>query len=80
DPSETGESVEDNALPWDSIDKAKYERLNNFNTIIASLEAKHQQRVANDLEFGFIEQDIAKYRAEKGDNLLSLNEKVRKEE
>ncbi|EGU18652.1 carboxy terminal-processing peptidase [Vibrio mimicus] len=80
DPSETGESVEDNALPWDSIDKAKYERLNNFKSIIANLDVKHQQRVAKDLEFGFIEQDIAKYRAEKDDNLLSLNEKVRKDE
>ncbi|MGL4830599.1 MAG: carboxy terminal-processing peptidase, partial [Vibrio sp.] len=80
DPLETGESVEDNALPWDSIDKAKYERLNNFKSVIANLDVKHQQRVAKDLEFGFIEQDIARYRAEKDDNLLSLNEKIRKDE
>jgi len=78
DPAQTGESVEANALPWDSIDQAKYGRLNDFNALIAKLDIKHQQRVANDLEFAFITQDIAKYRAEKDDNLLSLNEKTRK--
>ncbi|MGL4225411.1 MAG: carboxy terminal-processing peptidase [Vibrio sp.] len=78
DPAQTGESVEANALPWDSIDQAKYGRLNDFNALIAKLDIKHQQRVAKDLEFAFITQDIAKYRAEKDDNLLSLNEKTRK--
>ncbi|MGL6028078.1 MAG: carboxy terminal-processing peptidase [Vibrio sp.] len=78
DPAQTGESVEANALPWDSIDQAKYGRLNDFNALIAKLDVKHQQRVASDLEFAFITQDIAKYRAEKDDNLLSLNEKTRK--
>lgn len=78
--SETGESVEDNALPWDSIDKAKYGKLNDFSSLISSLTAKHEQRIASDMEFGFIEQDIAKYKAEKDDNTLSLNEKVRKQE
>ncbi len=78
--SETGESVEDNALPWDSIDKAKYSKLNDFSSLIPALTAKHEKRIATDMEFGFIEQDIAKYKAEKDDNTLSLNEKVRKEE
>ncbi len=78
--AETGESVEDNALPWDSIDKAKYSRLNDFSSLISSLTAKHQQRIASDMEFGFIKQDIAKYKAEKDDNSLSLNEKVRKQQ
>ncbi len=78
--SETGESVEDNALPWDSIDKAKYSKLNDFSSLIPTLTTKHQQRISSDMEFGFIAQDIAKYKAEKGDNSLSLNEKVRKQE
>jgi carboxyl-terminal processing protease len=34
----------------------------------------------SDREFGFILQDIEKYKAEKDDNLLSLNEKIRKDE
>ncbi|WP_260258502.1 carboxy terminal-processing peptidase [Vibrio intestinalis] len=77
DPSETGESVEDNALPWDSIAKAKYQQLQRNDKLIAQLSASHQARIANDLEFGFIAQDIERYKAEKEDNSISLNEKER---
>ncbi|MCG9679000.1 carboxy terminal-processing peptidase [Vibrio sp. Isolate24] len=80
EPSDTGESVEDNALPWDSIDKAKYEVLQRNSELIKKLDAQHQARIAKDLEFQFISEDIAKYKAEKDDNTLSLNEKVRKDE
>lgn len=80
DPSETGESVEDNALPWDSIDKAKYEVLQRNEALIGKLTAKHQVRIAKDLEFRFIAEDIERYKAEKDDNTLSLNEKTRKAE
>ncbi|WP_159656665.1 carboxy terminal-processing peptidase [Vibrio atypicus] len=80
DPSETGESVEDNALPWDSIDKAKYDVLQRNEVLIGKLQAKHQVRIAKDLEFGFIAEDIEKYKAEKDDNTLSLNEKTRQAE
>ncbi|MBY8244808.1 carboxy terminal-processing peptidase [Vibrio fluvialis] len=78
DAAETGESMESNALPWDSIDKAKYEKLHDFHKMITALSAEHQTRIAKDMEFSFIQQDIAKYKAEKDDNYLSLNEKVRK--
>lgn len=80
DPADTGESVEDNALPWDSIDKAKYSVLQRNDEQIAALTAKHQARIATDMEFGFIAQDIEKYKADKDDNDLSLNEKVRQQE
>ncbi|WGY46933.1 carboxy terminal-processing peptidase [Vibrio sp. ABG19] len=80
DAADTGESVEDNALPWDSIDQAKYSPLHDFHKQIEALNVQHQKRIATDREFGFIQQDIAKYKAEKDDNSLSLNEKVRKQE
>ncbi|GLO60909.1 tail-specific protease [Vibrio sp. MACH09] len=78
DPEETGESVEDNALPWDSIDRANYGVLKQRDEQIAFLTAKHQARIATDMEFAFIDQDIEKYKAEKDDNSLSLNEQVRR--
>lgn len=80
DPAETGESVEDNALPWDSIDKAKYTQLQRNDEVIASLKAAHEKRIATDMEFGFIAEDIAKYKAEKHDKTLSLSEAARKQE
>ena len=47
---------------------------------IVALTAQHQARIATDMEFGFIAQDIEKYKADKDDNDLSLNEKVRQQE
>ncbi len=79
-PQDTGESVEDNALPWDSIDKAKYQVLQRNKSLVTKLEQEHQARVAKDLEFRFIAEDIDQYNQEKDDNTLSLNEKVRKEQ
>ncbi|WP_413284457.1 carboxy terminal-processing peptidase [Vibrio sp. MA40-2] len=80
DPEDTGESVEDNALPWDSIDKAAYNVIKQRQDQIAQLDKLHQVRISTDREFGFIAEDIAKYKAEQDDNMLSLNEKVREQQ
>ncbi|WP_319536954.1 carboxy terminal-processing peptidase [uncultured Vibrio sp.] len=78
--SETGESVEENALPWDSIDKASYTMYPSKDTLVESLAKLHNKRIADEMEFRFIKEDIEKYRQEKDNNFLSLNEKVRKDE
>ena len=78
--SETGESVEENALPWDSIDKANYTMYPSKDTLVESLAKLHNKRIADEMEFRFIKEDIEKYRQEKDNNFLSLNEKVRKDE
>lgn len=77
DPSETGESVEDNALPWDSIKPAKYQQLHNYSSILPKLNEEHLARIKNDMEFGFINEDIKTYKKEKDINRISLNEKMR---
>ncbi|KLV06876.1 MULTISPECIES: carboxy terminal-processing peptidase [Photobacterium] len=77
DPSETGESVEDNALPWDSIKAAQYSKMYNFSPILPSLKTKHEKRIDKDMEFGFIQEDIDRYKEEKDINTISLNEKKR---
>ncbi|MGL6260475.1 carboxy terminal-processing peptidase [Vibrio sp. WXL210] len=80
DADETGESVEDNALPWDQIQPAKYSVLKDKSPQIAKLTNKHIKRVSTDMEFGFILEDIERYKLEKDDNALSLNEATRKAE
>lgn len=80
DPEESGESVEDNALPWDSIEPAKYNKLSDESEEIIRLTAQHEKRVAQDMEFGFINEDIARYQEEKDNNLLSLNLRSREGE
>ncbi|PSU96406.1 carboxy terminal-processing peptidase [Photobacterium leiognathi subsp. mandapamensis] len=77
DPSETGESVEDNALPWDSIKPAKYQQLHSFSSILPKLNEEHLARIKKNMEFGFIDEDIQTYKKEKDINTISLNEKAR---
>lgn len=77
DPSETGESVEDNALPWDSIKPAKYQQLHNYSSVLPKLNEEHLARIKKDMEFGFIDEDIQTYKKEKDINTISLNEKTR---
>jgi carboxyl-terminal processing protease len=78
--SETGESVEENALPWDSIDKAIYDTYPSNKALVETLTSLHNKRIVDEMEFRFINEDIEKYRKEKDNNFLSLNEKVRKGE
>ncbi|PSW46059.1 carboxy terminal-processing peptidase [Photobacterium leiognathi] len=77
DPSETGESVEDNALPWDSIKPAKYQQLHSYSSILPKLNEEHLARIKKDMEFGFIDEDIQTYKKEKDINTISLNEEAR---
>lgn len=77
DPAEWGESQEDNALPWDSILRARYSAIDSLGKTVAQLGEKHQQRIAKEPEFNYLLKDIARYKAEKDRNYISLNEKQR---
>lgn len=77
DPEKTGESVEENALPWDSIKHVDYIRYQDLSTILKILSSQHQARIEKDQEFSFVLEDIAQYKRRKDDNTLSLNEKER---
>ncbi|MDF4609368.1 carboxy terminal-processing peptidase, partial [Vibrio parahaemolyticus] len=48
--------------------------------LVEKLTALHNKRISDEMEFRFINAGIEKYRKEKDDNMLSLNEKVRKVE
>lgn len=81
DPVETGESFEDNALPWDSIDRASYALLGNKQQYIPVLKKEHDERIVKDPEFQFIMQDIERYKANKEKRArISLNYVQREKE
>jgi carboxyl-terminal processing protease len=77
DPEEWGESQEDNALPWDKINQAKYKSLDNLNPLVTYLNEKHALRVAQEPEFNYVLADIARYNEEKDKNFISLVESQR---
>ncbi len=78
DPEEWGESKEENALPWDQIDKAQYTKLNDINTDVSYLTSLYQQRIKDNSEFNYLLTDIEKYKAEKDVKTISLNLETRK--
>ncbi|WP_374050874.1 carboxy terminal-processing peptidase [Xenorhabdus taiwanensis] len=81
EPSELGESQEDNALPWDSIQPAHYTSSKVISELTPLLIKLHNQRIANDPEFKYIKQDIAYYKVIKERNgVYSLNYAQREKE
>ena len=79
DPADWGESKEENALPWDQIIKAKYNKLSNLKTDVEYLTSLYQQRIKDNDEFNYLLADIEKYKSEKDDKKISLNLNARKE-
>jgi len=74
DRAETGEAFEDNAMPWDRIKAASYIKAGDMTVFKPNLLKDHQQRIAKNLEFQYIMQDIAHYKALKHKrNIVSLN-------
>ncbi|WP_105259096.1 carboxy terminal-processing peptidase [Pseudoalteromonas sp. T1lg88] len=77
DPAQWGESQEDNALPWDSIIRAKYTMVDSLDDTIGYLSAEHDKRIAKEPEFSYVLQDISTYKEEQDRKFISLNEKER---
>jgi len=78
DPEEWGESREKNALPWDQIPKARYQRLDNLSSDLSYLNSLHTERVKSNREFNYLLDDIAIYQKEKDDKTISLKLSDRK--
>lgn len=76
-PEDTGESLEENALPWDNIRAAHYKSLGPLTKKITQLKSEYQQRIKTEIEFTYIADDIKQYQIEKNKKTISLDEKVR---
>lgn len=77
DPAEWGESKEEYALPWDSIDAARYSSLTDISTVVPVLREKHHARIAVEPEFRYLLSDIAEYKQQIDDKTVSLKEAER---
>ena len=79
DPEDWGESREKNALPWDQIPKARYNKLSDINADLSYLNSMYVERIKENREFNYMLEDISVYKAEKDDKTISLNIDKRKE-
>ncbi|MDA7746498.1 carboxy terminal-processing peptidase [Psychromonas sp.] len=76
-PEDNGESLEKNALPWDNIKSAEYEKLNDLDSQIKKLTLAHQERIKNEVEFAYLAADIKEYLLDKEKTSITLVEKTR---
>lgn len=77
DPKDWGESQEESALPWDSIERANYTTFGDSKNVAQQLVGLHNQRVKQDPEFAYIFEDIERYKLKKEDKTISLVESDR---
>ncbi|RUO81290.1 carboxy terminal-processing peptidase [Idiomarina tyrosinivorans] len=72
-PSETGEAVEDNALPWDQIAQAEFKPTKQVSKAeVKKLQKDTNLRIEKDPEFKYIFADIDEYQREKDKTWVSL--------
>ena len=80
DGSEYGESTYENALPWTRIAAVPHMHYGNFELLLPQLDALHAARIAEDVEFRWWSEDVARFRADSERAWVSLNEAERRAE
>src|SRR5476651_208779 len=75
-----GESSFDNALPWMQIKAADYVPEGDLKGLLPILLAWHATRIQHDRDFQNLLQDVAKAQELRNNNVISLNEGVRRKE
>src|SRR5688572_28404940 len=77
---EVGEGALENPLPWDTITPANYTKLNRVEPLLPELRKRSDTRVAIDRDFGYIREDIDRYKKLVAEKSVSLNEAQRLQE
>jgi len=77
DPTQIGESALDNALAWDQIAPARFNRYQDYDTILPGLMALHQQRAANDPDYRYLEDQVEMAREARKVSALPLQKSGR---
>lgn len=80
DANEIGESSYDNALPWDRIHPAPHQKYYNIGKYLPKIETEHQERMAKDPEFIFLNKQSEMFKEAAGKKEVSLRLVTRQEE
>lgn len=71
---EWGESQEENVLLWDSIKCVNYIIFGDIQSVLDVLVVKYSVCIMQDFEFGYIQEDIEKYKENKDKDFILLVE------
>ena len=77
DPEKIGESALDNALAWDQIAPTRFNRYNNYDTIIPTLASLHNARAANDPDYQFLQDQVDLAQGARAISVLPLQQSGR---
>lgn len=80
DPHEYGERSLPNALPWTSIDSARFEKAGDLSRMVAVADSRYQARFSASEEFNWLLADINEYNENSELTQVSLLESVAREE
>jgi carboxyl-terminal processing protease len=80
DDAQFGESSYGNALPWTHINSADYVPVGDVKVQLPVLQARHESRVRRDRDFQSLLEDVARAQDFRKNNVISLNEAVRRQE
>ncbi len=80
DPAEVGESSYKSSLKWDTIGTTNFTKYFNIKKFVPELIKKHEKRIKSNLEFKFLQEDIAEYKRNISRKFYSLNFDKRKKE
>lgn len=80
DPDEIGESSYDNALPWDRIHPAPHQNYYNISKFLPRIETAHQERLARDPEFIYLNKQSEIFKEAAAKKEVSLRLATRKQE
>ncbi len=75
-----GEASRPSALVWDQIPSTVYKKYGDLSIFFPTLIKKHKERIANNLEFHYLNEDIKEYNIRKEKENYSLNKDVRQKE
>ena len=77
DPDEIGESALDNALAWDQIAPARFNRYHDYGAIMPMLTTLHEKRAANDPDYRYLEDQVSIAQETRSITALPLQESGR---
>jgi carboxyl-terminal processing protease len=80
DPEDYGERSLEHALPWTSIDPARFDKAEDLSRMVAVADNRYQGRMGQDQEFGWLLSDIEEYNTRAEETEVTLLETDRREQ
>lgn len=77
---DVGERELENALEFDTIKPASYDKLNRVAGVLPEIKTRSEKRVAADKDFAYVRAEMERYTKLKADKTVSMNEEKRRKE